>query len=172
MAQSHDHNLTPLALLEFTLYLSKTRAHSYCFITFRIPLHCSSSQSFLCILSSNLKLSSTRSSKGMIFLLRWLFLLTFCVNTTAWVCLFPSHLHFSSSFLFPLFSISRVGRVFPRVSSFFHLKPHFINPFPSSFFSFPQWRVLKRRPILQPQGSTTEPFTPGPPTSCSLRARV
>ena len=49
VAQSHDHHLAHLALLKFTLYVSKTRAPCYCFITLshssalfifsKLPLH-------------------------------------------------------------------------------------------------------------------------------------
>ena len=158
---------------QFYVISFKNARSQLLFITFRIPQHCSSSRSSLCVLSSHLKSSSTQSLKGMIFLLRWLFLLTFYLNITSWVCLFSSHSHFPSSFLcFPLFSISHVGRVFPRVSSPFSPYPHLLNPFSSSFFSFPQWRVLKRLPTLHLRGSTTKLYNLGPLMSCSMSAQA
>ena len=175
MAESHDHNLTSLALLKFTLYLSKTRAPSYCFVTFRILLTVHllklSLQSLLS--SSRFQSPSNQILKRNDFSPSMALPFKFCTDITAWAYLFLSHLHSSSSFL--CFSSSRflawVGFLLGFLSPF-RLNPRLLNLFPSSFFSFPQWHVLKRRPILLPQGSTTKPFTPGPLMSCSMSAQA
>ena len=144
--------------------------HSFTFLS---TVHLLKASSAFSLRTSNFELPSTRSSKGMIFLLRWLFPLIFCIDITAWACLFLSHSRSSSSFL--CFTSSRSlawGGFFLGFLSPFRLNPHLLNLFSSSFLSFPQWRVLKRRPILHPQGSTTKPFTRGPPMSCSMSAQA
>ena len=139
MAQSHDHNLMPPALLKLTLYLSKTRASNYCFIRSSHSLPCSSSQTFSAIFAlffappTSTKPDTQRYNFSPSMALSF----NFGTDITAWVCLFPLRLRSSSPFL--CFSLSEllvwVG-VFLGFLSPLRLNPISLNLSSSSFFSF------------------------------------
>ena len=172
MAQSHNHNLTALALLKFTLYLSKTSTLGYCFITFRILLTVHllklSLQSLLP--SSRYQSPSNQILKRYDFSPSMALPFNFCTNITVWACLFLSHLHSSSSFLY--FSSSRF---LAWVGSFlgflppFRLNPYLLNPF---FFFILQLSSMARTKTTAnppPPRVNYKALYPGPLMSCPSR---